>query len=284
MTQQPEDKPERGIQNDYTAHTRKMAQRMVNRYESEYPERERPEPSEALCVAYAYLKATAAVPELGAPTKLSMEQHRRAWHRRLGEDGHSLCPTERECVAFDEGFKAAMSGAVSGCGERRDLAIEEFIRTVAGPAFTREEVAQEAKAIIAEVPPYTRSASQPLANRADRQHTLDMVRGFRETLKRSPGLGVAPFSDDGWRIVEQALTEAVSTSGTPQQISSSEKPNNSFDYGKAYADLFDLINSDSMAVTFQSLGQYRAWLLQSIRSACPDAPAGVPSAIGDRRS
>lgn len=55
-----------------------------------------------------------------------------------------------------------------------------------------------------------------------------------------------------------------------------------FDYAKAYFDLFDLINSDTYAITFQSLGQYRAWLLQSIRAACPDAPGSTsPSATGN---
>lgn len=76
----------------------------------------------------------------------------------------------------------------------------------------------------------------------------------------------------------------VSTTGVRPAISDEDlralgyKP--AFDYGKAYADLFDLINNDAYAVTFQSLGQYRSWLLQSIRTACPDAPASTGSAIG----
>lgn len=49
--------------------------------------------------------------------------------------------------------------------------------------------------------------SSGLANRADRQHVLDMVRGVRAKIQRSPGMSHSPFSDDGWRIIEGALTD-----------------------------------------------------------------------------
>ena len=45
--------------------------------------------------------------------------------------------------------------------EMRDLAIESFIETIAGPGFTREEVRVEAKDIIAGKAPYARSTPAP---------------------------------------------------------------------------------------------------------------------------
>lgn len=65
----------------------------------------------------------------------------------------------------------------------------------------------------------TMPSERPMANRADRQHVLDMVRGMRERIQRSPGLSSAPFSDDGWRIIEEALTEeAASATQRPNAV------------------------------------------------------------------
>ena len=36
------------------------------------------------------------------------------------------------------------------------------------------------------------------------------VRAIRAKLERSPGLGEAPFSDSGWEIIEQALSDVAS--------------------------------------------------------------------------
>lgn len=55
----------------------------------------------------------AALPAAPAPSVLpsvaDMEHARRMWHRQLGLDGISPCPTERECRAFDAGFQAVRS-------------------------------------------------------------------------------------------------------------------------------------------------------------------------------
>jgi hypothetical protein len=46
-----------------------------------------------------------------------------------------------------------------------------------------------------------------------RETLLEMVRGIREGIKTSPGLSHAPFSDEGWAIIEAAL----STEGAPRE-------------------------------------------------------------------
>ncbi len=47
------------------------------------------------------------------------------------------------------------------------LAVEEFIRTIAGPAFSREEIRQEAVAVLAGVPPYAAPQASPSVATAD---------------------------------------------------------------------------------------------------------------------
>lgn len=59
-----------------------------------------PEASEQIDAAVGRTLSSAAAPDMDAA--------RRAWHRRCGLDG-SPCPTERECMAFDEGFRAALA-------------------------------------------------------------------------------------------------------------------------------------------------------------------------------
>lgn len=44
---------------------------------------------------------------LARQSPISKEEARRVWHRRLGYDGYSQCPTQKECLAFDAGFDAA---------------------------------------------------------------------------------------------------------------------------------------------------------------------------------
>lgn len=39
-----------------------------------------------------------------------------------------------------------------------------------------------------------------------RDTLLEMVRSIREGIKTSPGLSHAPFSDEGWAIIEEALS------------------------------------------------------------------------------
>ena len=47
---------------------------------------------------------------------------------------------------------------------------------------------------------------------------LEMVRGIREGFKRSPGLSSAPFSDEGWAIIEEALAQRAEVVATEKGL------------------------------------------------------------------
>lgn len=43
-----------------------------------------------------------------------------------------------------------------------------------------------------------------------KEHMLEMVRGIRAGIARSPGLSSSPFSDEGWALIEAALATPTS--------------------------------------------------------------------------